>query len=41
MPGIEPQRDIVEASKGRVKLAADARTMPACLLKDAPMGMVL
>jgi acyl CoA:acetate/3-ketoacid CoA transferase len=41
MPGIEPRRDIVDASMGRVKLADDARTMPACLLGAGPMGMVL
>ena len=29
MPGIDPQRDIVAASLGRVKVAQDARPLPA------------
>ncbi len=41
MPGIDPQRDIVEASQGRVSLAPDARTLPAGLLSRGPMGLVL
>ena len=41
MPGIEAQRNIVDASKGRVRLAPDARVMPACLLGEKPMGMAL
>lgn len=41
MPGIDPQRDVVDASQGRVRLAPDARTMPACLLGAGPMGMAL
>ena len=41
MPGIDPQRDIVDASLGRVSLAAEAKPMPACLLAAGPMGMVL
>lgn len=41
MPGIDPQRDIVEASAGRVTLAPDARTLPASLLSRGPMGLVL
>ena len=41
MPGIEPQRDIVDASKGRVKLAAEARISPASLLGTGPMGLAL
>ncbi len=40
MPGIDPVRDIVDASGGRVTLAADARTAPVCLLGTGPMGMV-
>ena len=32
MPGIDPERDIVEASLGRVRLAENAQTLPACLL---------
>ena len=38
MPGIEPLRDIVAASEGRVKLAADAITLPRSLLAHGPMG---
>lgn len=38
MPGIDPKRDIVAASEGRVKVAADAITLPLSLLADAPMG---
>jgi len=38
MPGIDPARDIVTASGGRVKVAADAITLPLSLLADAPMG---
>ncbi|MEZ5778075.1 MAG: CoA-transferase [Paracoccaceae bacterium] len=41
MPGIDPQRDIVDASKGRVHLASDAVTMPAALLGKAPMALPL
>jgi propionate CoA-transferase len=41
MPGIDPRRDIVDASRGRVSVAADARTMPARLLGTGPMGLVL
>lgn len=37
MPGIDPQRDIVEASKGRVRIASDAVTLPLSLLAEAPM----
>jgi len=38
MPGIDPARDIVAASGGRVKIAANAITLPLSLLADAPMG---
>ncbi|EDQ33624.1 Acyl CoA:acetate/3-ketoacid CoA transferase [Hoeflea phototrophica DFL-43] len=38
MPGIDPARDIVAASGGRVQLAPDAITLPLWLLADAPMG---
>lgn len=37
MPGIDPQRDIVEASQGRVRIASDAVTLPLSLLAEAPM----
>ncbi|MFN3362905.1 MAG: AGE family epimerase/isomerase, partial [Allorhizobium sp.] len=38
MPGIEPQRDIVAASQGRVKVASDARVISTALLSKDPMG---
>ena len=38
MPGIEPARDIVAASGGRVSVAPDAVAMPLSLLRAAPMG---
>jgi propionate CoA-transferase len=38
MPGIDPDRDIVAASAGRVTLSPDAITLPLSLLADAPMG---
>jgi acyl CoA:acetate/3-ketoacid CoA transferase len=38
MPGINPQKDIVDASQGRVKVAADAKLMPLSLLAQKPMG---
>jgi len=38
MPGIDPARDIVAASGGRVAVAADARPMPMSLLAEGPMG---
>ncbi len=38
MPGIDPQRDIVAPSGGRVKVAGAAATLPLSLLADAPMG---
>ncbi len=38
MPGIDPGRDIVEASGGRVQVAPDASVMPASLFTDGPMG---
>ncbi len=38
MPGIDPARDIVAASQGRVRVADDAITLPLSLLADAPMG---
>ena len=41
MPGIDPRRDIVDASHGRVSLAPDATTLPASLLSRGPMGLVL
>lgn len=38
MPGIDPERDIVAASGGRVSVAATATVMPLSLLRDVPMG---
>jgi acyl CoA:acetate/3-ketoacid CoA transferase len=38
MPGIEPERDIVAASHGRVKIAPDAHVMSTSLLSMDPMG---
>jgi acyl CoA:acetate/3-ketoacid CoA transferase len=38
MPGIDPQRDIVAASGGRVRVADDAITLPLSLLREEPMG---
>jgi acyl CoA:acetate/3-ketoacid CoA transferase len=38
MPGIDPAADIVRASGGRVKVAPNAKTMPAALLAKQPMG---
>ena len=38
MPGIDPARDIVAASQGRVRVAGDAAPMPLSLLADGPMG---
>ena len=38
MPGIDPQRDIIDASKGRVRVAEDAITLPLSLLRNEPMG---
>ncbi|HEX9857112.1 MAG TPA: acyl CoA:acetate/3-ketoacid CoA transferase, partial [Paracoccaceae bacterium] len=40
MPGIDPARDIVAASQGRVAVAPDARMMPLRLLSPEPMGFV-
>lgn len=39
MPGIDPARDIVAASEGRVQVAPDAAAMPLALLSEAPMGL--
>ncbi len=38
MPGIDVERDIVQASGGRVKLADEATVIPLSLLADRPMG---
>ena len=41
MPGIEPERDIVQASQGRVKVADNAVDMPKSLLTTGAMGLTL
>ncbi|WBU65290.1 acyl CoA:acetate/3-ketoacid CoA transferase [Paracoccus aerodenitrificans] len=41
MPGIQPQRDIAEASQGRVKIAENAVTMPKSLLAETAMELPL
>ena len=41
MPGIEAERDIVQASQGRVKVAENATVMPKALLSTAAMGLAL
>jgi acyl CoA:acetate/3-ketoacid CoA transferase len=38
MPGIDPTRDIVAASYGRVTVAENAITLPLSLLQKAPIG---
>jgi acyl CoA:acetate/3-ketoacid CoA transferase len=38
MPGIDPARDIVAASQGRVRVAENAIVLPKALLAEAPMG---
>jgi propionate CoA-transferase len=41
MPGIDPARDIVNASEGRVSIAENATVMPKALLSREPMGLSL
>jgi len=41
MPGIDAQKDIVEASGGRVQIAENATAMHKSLLQDEPMGLAL
>jgi acyl CoA:acetate/3-ketoacid CoA transferase len=41
MPGIEPERDIVAASQGRVSVAGNATTMPLSLLSQGPTGLAI
>jgi propionate CoA-transferase len=41
MPGIDPARDIVAASQGRVQIAQNATVMPLALLSTGPMGLQL
>jgi len=41
IPGIDPARDIVAASQGRVTIAPYAGLMPLALLQTAPIGLTL
>jgi acyl CoA:acetate/3-ketoacid CoA transferase len=41
MPCIDPARDIVAASSGRVRMADDARELPRSLLSRQPMALAL
>jgi acyl CoA:acetate/3-ketoacid CoA transferase len=41
MPGIDPGRDIVAASHGRVKLAENAKVLPLSLLAKGAMELAL
>lgn len=41
MPGIDPSREIIDASKGRVRIATDAIRMAASILRAEPMDLVL
>ena len=41
MPGIDPGRDIIDASKGRIRLADTPKEMPKALLRDTPMELSL
>ena len=41
MPGIDPSKDIVEATHGRVRIAENATQMPLSLLDESPMGLIL
>ncbi len=38
MPGIDPAKDIIAASQGRVRIAENASLMPLALLSQGPMG---
>lgn len=38
MPGIDPARDIVAASSGRVRVAENAIVLPKSLLVQSAMG---
>ena len=41
MPGIDPERDIVAASNGRVSIAENAKPMPLDLLCEGAMALPL
>jgi acyl CoA:acetate/3-ketoacid CoA transferase len=41
VPGIDPMRDIAEASRGRVRVADNALRLPQALLAEAPMALSL
>jgi acyl CoA:acetate/3-ketoacid CoA transferase len=41
MPGIDPARDIIAASHGRVRMAENAKVLPLSLLSPAAMELPL
>ena len=41
MPGIDPARDIIAASHGRVRVAENAKVLPLSLLSPAAMELTL
>ncbi|TNB49781.1 acyl CoA:acetate/3-ketoacid CoA transferase [Martelella lutilitoris] len=41
MPGIDPERDIIAASGGRVSVAENATSMPLSLLSERKMGLTI
>jgi acyl CoA:acetate/3-ketoacid CoA transferase len=41
MPGIDPQRDIVDASRGVVSLASNAALLPVSILQQGKFGLEL
>lgn len=41
MPGIDPYKDIVEVTNGRVRISENATQMPKSLLVEGPMGLDL
>jgi len=41
MPGIDPARDIIAASHGRVRVAENAKVLPLSLLSPSAMELTL
>jgi acyl CoA:acetate/3-ketoacid CoA transferase len=41
MPGVDPEKHIIAASQGRVKIAENAKVMSPALLSETPMGLTL
>ena len=41
MPGIDPQRDIVDVSEGRVQIGDNARMISKSILSSRLMGLKL